>query len=150
MSSFLAHYFGFLFLVSTISDHHLYRQFRISWASMNDNRCIQQDTPTGQNADEKLFYTSDQKLSRFVAWLSTFLAVVLLVCPITILYVVDSDKLKLGLIAIFTVLFGGSVGLLSNAKRAEIFASTAAYVLSIPSSMPLVFDSGIFVLTNVV
>ncbi|KAK3386253.1 hypothetical protein B0T20DRAFT_427706 [Sordaria brevicollis] len=93
-------------------------------------------TRSGQDLyDENVFHTTEKRLARYITWLSTFLAVLLLVCPITVLYTVESDKLKLGLIALFTVLFGGSVELLSNAKRAEIFASTAACVFLIPLSI---------------
>jgi hypothetical protein len=38
-----------------------------------------------------------------------------------------SWKLRLGLVALFTSLFGVIIGLLTNARRAELFASTAAY-----------------------
>ena len=43
------------------------------------------------------------------------------------------------MIAGFTVLFAASVGLLTNAKRAEMFASTAAY-----AAVLVVFVSGDF------
>jgi hypothetical protein len=53
-------------------------------------------------------------------------AALFLVGPITGLYFVVSDASKLGMLAAFTALFALSVGLMTNAKRAEIFASTAA------------------------
>lgn len=39
----------------------------------------------------------------------------------------SSWKIRLGMLALFTALFAGVVGLLTNARRAEIFASSAAY-----------------------
>jgi len=39
----------------------------------------------------------------------------------------SSWKIRLGMLALFTALFASVVGLLTNARRAEIFASTAAY-----------------------
>jgi hypothetical protein len=42
------------------------------------------------------------------------------------LYWVTSDAVKLGMVAAFTAAFALSVGLMTNAKRAEIFAATAA------------------------
>jgi len=36
-------------------------------------------------------------------------------------------KLRLGMVAVFTSFFAGIIGLLTNAKSSEIFASTAAY-----------------------
>ena len=38
-----------------------------------------------------------------------------------------SWKVRLGIVALFTSLFAFVVGLLTNARRAEIFGSTAAY-----------------------
>jgi hypothetical protein len=42
------------------------------------------------------------------------------------LYNIKTDDLKLGLIALFTIIFAASVGLLTNARRAEVFGATAA------------------------
>jgi hypothetical protein len=39
-----------------------------------------------------------------------------------------SWKIRLGVVATFTALFSGVIGLLTHARRAEIFASSAAYV----------------------
>ena len=36
-------------------------------------------------------------------------------------------KLRLGTVVMFTVIFATVIGLLTNARRAEIFGSTAAY-----------------------
>lgn len=71
-------------------------------------------------------YASDRAIATFVAWFSTFLAALLLIGAIVILYKVRSSDWRLGLIATFTCLFAGSVGLLTNARRAELFAATAA------------------------
>lgn len=38
-----------------------------------------------------------------------------------------SWKIRLGMVALFTSMFAFTVGLLTNARRAEIFGSTAAY-----------------------
>jgi hypothetical protein len=48
-----------------------------------------------------------------------------------------NEKKKLGIIGAFIVLFAGSVGLLTTAKRTEIFAATAAY-----AAVLVVFVSG--------
>jgi hypothetical protein len=72
-------------------------------------------------------YASDRAIGTFVAWFSTFLASLLLIGAVVVLYKVHSPDWRLGLIAAFTTLFAGSVGLLTNARRAELFAATAAY-----------------------
>jgi hypothetical protein len=42
-------------------------------------------------------------------------------------YFVTSDEAKLGLIAAYTIAFALCVGLLTNARRSEIFGACAAY-----------------------
>jgi len=55
------------------------------------------------------------------------LAAVLLVGAIVSLYFLSNPNAKLGLIAVYTLLFALSVRLCTNAGRAEVFAATAAY-----------------------
>ncbi|GJN86179.1 hypothetical protein PLIIFM63780_009758 [Purpureocillium lilacinum] len=68
---------------------------------------------------------------RHVAWVaaavSTVVATVLLLGAIFLLRLLENETSQLGVIAMFTVLFAASVGVLTNARRAEIFAATAAY-----------------------
>ena len=73
-------------------------------------------------------YASGQRIATFIAYLSTMLAGILLFGAILILHKARGDGLKLGLIGLFTFLFAASTGLMTNAKRSEVFASTAAYV----------------------
>lgn len=55
------------------------------------------------------------------------MAAILLLGAIVLLRLRVQRNTQLGLIARFTVLFAASVGVLTNARRAEIFASIAAY-----------------------
>jgi len=61
------------------------------------------------------------------ATVSTVVAAILLLGAIVLLRLLDQEKVQLGVITAFTVLFAASVGVMTNARRAEIFASTAAY-----------------------
>ncbi|KAF0325521.1 hypothetical protein GQ607_007272 [Colletotrichum asianum] len=79
----------------------------------------------------------EHSISIAVAVISTLIAAILLIGSITGLYFVKNDAAKLGLIAFFTSLFALSVGLTTNARRAEIFAGTAAY-----AAVLVVFVSG--------
>lgn len=78
------------------------------------------------NTGDQIRYASSRKIARAISLLSTALAITLLIVPIIILYFVNRSRTKLALVSVFAVMFGMCVGLLSNAKRAEIFASTAA------------------------
>ena len=53
------------------------------------------------------------------------------------LYYVQRDQVKLGLIAGYTVAFAMAIGLVTNAKRSEIFGACAAY-----AAVLVVFVSG--------
>jgi len=63
---------------------------------------------------------------------------------IVVLRIVKDENILLGLMAMFMALFAISVAVLTNAKRAEIFASTAAYaaVLVVFASSPLGSGAG--------
>jgi hypothetical protein len=65
-------------------------------------------------------------MATFIAWSSTFLAALLLIRAIITLYKVRSSDWRLGLIPTFTCLVAGSVDSWTNARRAELFAATAA------------------------
>lgn len=72
--------------------------------------------------------SSEKSISNIVAIISSLLAAILLIGSITNLYFATTDAVKLGLVAVFMV-FALSVGLMTNARRAEIFAATVAYVM---------------------
>lgn len=55
----------------------------------------------------------------------------LLLGAIVALYYVHSPGWRLGIAATFTCLFAASVGLLTNAKRSEVFTATAGSVAPI-------------------
>ena len=80
-------------------------------------------------------------LEKYVVWsvafVSTVVAAILLIGAIVGLYIESSPIARLAMICCFTALFALSVGLLTNARRAEIFASTAAY-----AAVLVVFVSG--------
>jgi hypothetical protein len=61
-----------------------------------------------------------------VGIVSTLVAAILLVGSITALNYVKSQCVQLGMLAGFTAVFALSVALLTNARRVELFAATAA------------------------
>jgi lysylphosphatidylglycerol synthetase-like protein (DUF2156 family) len=70
---------------------------------------------------------SEERLRKVVAFISMIMAAGLLYGAILNFYMVTSDKAKLVLIAAYTIAFALCVGLLTNARRSEIFAACAAY-----------------------
>ena len=75
-----------------------------------------------------LYYFPAHRIQRAGAVISVMLSAILLIGAIVCLTAVSnqSTKIRLGMIVLFTCLFAGVVGLLTNARRAEIFGSTAA------------------------
>lgn len=72
-----------------------------------------------------------------MAIFSTILASVLLFGAIISLYIVKNPHALLGMLSGWTVLFAACVGLLTNARRDQIFGATAAY-----AAVLVVFVSG--------
>jgi hypothetical protein len=87
--------------------------------------------------DGTQIYTSERGIARFVAIFSTILAAGLLFGAILSLRATSSEKAVLGMLCGWTVLFAACVGLLTNAKRDQIFGATAAY-----AAVLVVFVSG--------
>ena len=72
-----------------------------------------------------------------VTVVSIVTAAILLIGAILSLYIVQDPNTRLAMIAGFTTLCAVSVALMTNARRAEVFAATAAY-----AAVLVVFVSG--------
>ncbi|KAH7383516.1 hypothetical protein BKA64DRAFT_682495 [Cadophora sp. MPI-SDFR-AT-0126] len=79
--------------------------------------------------DLDIFYYSDRAIHLTGYIVATVLSGILLVCAMLCLSLVYARSwgIRLGMVAMFTSLFAIVVGLLTNARRAELFGSTAAY-----------------------
>lgn len=97
--------------------HRLVRLIHCTLKENGDNRAYQH---------ESIGYACANRIATFISYLSTILATLLLVGAILVLYKVNSNDVRLELIALFTVIFAGSVGLLTNGSMAEVFGATAA------------------------
>ena len=72
-----------------------------------------------------------------VAVLNVIIAAVLLFGAILNLYFVVDEQKRLGLIAGYTIAFATCIGLVTRAKRSEVFGASAAYTATL-----VVFVSG--------
>lgn len=86
-----------------------------------------QSTQHAQYTFSGVRYFPDQTIRHIVSGLSVIISAVLLVCAIVALEYAPSKKLKLGLLAILVTFFAASIALLTNARKVEIYAATAAY-----------------------
>ena len=75
---------------------------------------------------EGVTYFQEPTIRHIVSVLSVVISALLLVGAIVALYFTHNQRAKLGLIAVFTMLFAASIGLLTNARKAEVYAATAA------------------------
>lgn len=91
---------------------------------------------TSDPIDRTTIY-KNKHVVKTVATISMIIAAILLISAIISLHVVTDSKAKLGLVAMYTLLFALSVATLTNARRAEVFAATAAY-----AAVLVVFVSG--------
>ena len=82
-------------------------------------------------------YISEQKIQVFVGAVNILLAAAFLFGAIYNLYYVQDPHKTLGLITGYTVAFALSIGLITSARRAEIFGACAAY-----AAVLVVFVSG--------
>jgi len=75
-----------------------------------------------------MFYLSERRVQPVGAVISVLLSAVLLIGAIVCLlqFSDQGTSVRVGMIVLFTCLFASVVGLLTNARRAEIFGSTAA------------------------
>lgn len=72
-------------------------------------------------------YISESRIVQVAGIVSRSIGAALLIESIVNLYVVQDNTVKIVLIGVYAALFATSISLLTNAKQAELFASTAAY-----------------------
>ncbi|KAF2193950.1 hypothetical protein K469DRAFT_548266 [Zopfia rhizophila CBS 207.26] len=88
------------------------------------NRKMKKDYPLDWDG---MYYFPETTIKHIVSVLSVLLSAALLVGAITSLYYVEKASSLIGLLAAFTTVFAGSIGLLTNARKVEVYAATAAY-----------------------
>lgn len=83
--------------------------------------------------DENIHYYSQSRIQKLVGLIITLIIFVLLVLPVVALYKLtsigdrDSTFDAVGILVVFTLLFSAAMSLLTEAKRHELFAASAAY-----------------------
>lgn len=83
-----------------------------------------------ESNEKDLYYFPEQRIQQAGALISAVLSAILLIGAIVCLSLTSNQglALRVGVIVLFTCLFAGVVGLLTNARRAEIFGASAAHV----------------------
>ena len=91
----------------------------------------------GPDSNGQFVHYLEKRVEQVVAIINIIAAALLLIGAIISLYYVQKPAARVGIITLFTVLFAVSIALFTNAKRAEVFAATAAY-----AAVLVVFVSG--------
>jgi hypothetical protein len=83
----------------------------------------------------------DNTIYKITYWITNIVASLIPIASIAVLYRVQAMSARLAIIAAFNVLVSVCLMGFANAKRAEVFAVTAAYVLSF-SLVNIMIDNG--------
>lgn len=115
------------------TDHMNAYETSVRNRTLTNSKQIFSDATLRRAADEEVRYYSTPRVEKFTTLLIGCIITVLLAIPVFLMYRVswDADRdmvfLNGGLLVFFTLLFSASMSLLTEAKRAELFAASAAY-----------------------
>lgn len=73
-----------------------------------------------------IYHYKESALESILGILVTVVASLLPICSVVALYIIQSNWVRLGMIAIFSACFSLALALMTNARRIEVFAATAA------------------------
>lgn len=79
-----------------------------------------------ETAGSGIYHYKESSLESALGIVATVVASILPVCSVVALYVIQSNNLRLGMLAIFSTIFSLTLALMTNARRIEVFAATAA------------------------
>ena len=86
-----------------------------------------------KTSDKHLHYYSPSRVDTLVGLIITAVIFVLLILPVVAMYQLtsignhDSTFHAIGVLIVFTLLFGAAMSILTRARRHELFAASAAY-----------------------
>lgn len=77
------------------------------------------------NTESGIFSYEEKQLQKYTSHITTTIASSLPILAIVVLYHVDTMKARLGLMALFKVVFAACLSIFTNATKGEIFIATA-------------------------
>ncbi|KAI2618784.1 hypothetical protein GGR54DRAFT_142558 [Hypoxylon sp. NC1633] len=88
---------------------------------------IRFQTPYSNEVGDGLYTYEESLLRSIVNVITTVVAALLPLLSIIVLFIADSDRIKLALVVVFSACFALMLALMTNARRIEVFAATAAF-----------------------
>ncbi|KAH9217649.1 hypothetical protein DL95DRAFT_91028 [Leptodontidium sp. 2 PMI_412] len=82
--------------------------------------------PLSETTGAGIYHYRESSLESFISIIATVMASLLPICSVVALYLVQSNNLRLGMVAIFSACFSLALAVMTNARRVEVFAATAA------------------------
>ncbi|KAI4696992.1 uncharacterized protein J4E84_000116 [Alternaria hordeiaustralica] len=101
------------------------------WLTTSYKYFVKTGTDRERRGEPRFYHIT--RIQRLAVLIIVTVIILLLAAPVFIMYRVTWDSsrsstfLNIGLMIVFSLLFSASMGLLTKAKRAELFAATAAY-----------------------
>ncbi|PMD21120.1 hypothetical protein NA56DRAFT_626290 [Hyaloscypha hepaticicola] len=83
--------------------------------------------PLPDDVGSGIYHYKESALECILGILVTVVASLLPICSVVALYMIQSNGVRLGMIAIFSACFALALALMTNARRIEVFAATAAF-----------------------
>ncbi|KAE8448984.1 hypothetical protein EG329_008572 [Mollisiaceae sp. DMI_Dod_QoI] len=74
-----------------------------------------------------IYHYKESTLESVLSILATVVASLLPICSVVALYIIQSNGVRLGMIAIFSACFSFALSIMTSARRIEVFAATAAF-----------------------
>ncbi|KAH8593912.1 hypothetical protein B0O99DRAFT_574662 [Bisporella sp. PMI_857] len=84
-------------------------------------------TKKADDIESGIFSYKDTTLQRYTLHITTIIACSLPILAIVVLYYVDSMDARLGLVALFTVVFAACLSIFTHTTRVEIFIATSTF-----------------------
>lgn len=90
------------------------------------HRCLGRRIKNPTDVEANYFEYNDERVLKIADCVGSIISSTLMILSIVVLYSVTSMPARLGIAVTFTVLFSLSLTLVTNARKAEVFAGTAA------------------------
>ncbi|KUJ08802.1 uncharacterized protein LY89DRAFT_788704 [Mollisia scopiformis] len=81
-------------------------------------------TPLPEHVGTGIYHYKESSLEKLISTLATVIASLLPICSVVALYIVQSNSIRLGMIAAFSACFSLALAVMTNARRIEVFAAT--------------------------
>jgi hypothetical protein len=84
------------------------------------------ESPISETLGSGLYEYKETTMHKIARVTTTVVASILPLCSVVVLYLVQSNATRLGIIVVLSALFSLALSLMTNSRKIEIFAATSA------------------------